>query len=245
LNWDANFNIAYNKNKITNLTIIPDDPTYPGFPSGAIGGTNANGFAFLNTVGYSRNTFNLYQQIYDSKTGLPIEGLFNDVNRDGVINSSDAVKDRRSDPNLFLGFSTNVSYKRWSAGFVLRGSFNNYVYDQFLAGNANLNDITGLSVIGNVSTSYLQTKFSGLNTTQFLSNYYLYNASFLKMDNLNIGYDFGRVFNKSVGLTANLYVQNVFIITNYPGIDPEVINGIDANTYPRPRIYSLGLNLNF
>ncbi len=245
LNWDVSFNIAYNKNNITNLTVIPDDPTYPGFPSGQINGTGAQGFAFINAVGYSKNTFNLYQQVYDSKSGLPIEGLFNDVNRDGIINSSDAVKSRRSDPDVFLGFSTNVSYKKWSAGFVLRASFDNYVYDQFLATDGSLSNVLGGSVISNVSTSYLQTKFRGNTTTQFLSDYYLYNASFLKMDNFNIGYNFGKIFSSRATLRGNIIVQNVFVITKYPGIDPEVSSGIDGNPYPRPRIFSLGLNLGF
>jgi len=245
LNWDVNFNMSYNKNVITNLTVIPDDPTYPGFPSGQINGTGAQGFAFINTVGYSKNTFNLYQQIYDSKTGLPIEGLFNDVNRDGIINSSDVVKNHRADPNLFFGFSTNLSYKKWSAGFVLRASFNNYVYDQFLATDGSLTNILGGSTINNVSTSYLTTLFKGNTTTQFLSDYYLYNASFLKMDNFNIGYDFGKIINGKASLRGTINVQNAFVITNYPGIDPEVSSGIDTNPYPRPRIFSLGFNLNF
>jgi TonB-linked SusC/RagA family outer membrane protein len=244
LTWDVNFNIAYNDNKITNLTVIPDDPKYLGFPLGQINGTGAQGFAFLNSVGYSRNTFNLYQQIYDSKTGLPIEGLFNDVNRDGIINSSDAVKDKRADPDLFLGFSTNVSYKKWSAGFVLRASFNNYVYDQFLATDGSLSNVLGGSVINNVSTNYLTTKFKGNTTTEFLSDYFLQNGSFLKMDNINIGYDFGKVIKNAGSLRANFSVQNVFVITKYTGIDPEVSSGIDNNNYPRPRIFSLGLNLN-
>lgn len=244
LTWDVNFNIAYNKNTITNLTVIPDDPTYPGFPSGQINGNGAQGFAFINAVGYSKNTFNLYQQVYD-QGGYPIEGLFEDVNRDGIINSSDAVKDKRSDPDWFLGFSTNVVYKRWNAGFVLRASFDNYVYDQFLFSNGNLNDILGGTVISNASTTYLQTFFKGNTSTQFLSNYYLYNGSFLKMDNCNIGYNFGKVFNSKANLRANVNVQNVFVITKYPGIDPEQSSGIDGNPYPRPRIFSLGLNLNF
>lgn len=241
--WDFNFNIAYNKNKITNLTVIPDDPTYQGFPSGQITGTGAQGFAFINTVGYSKNTFNLYQQIYNANTGVPIEGLFNDVNRDGTINSSDLVKDKRADPDVFLGFSSNISYKRWNLGFVLRASFDNYVYNQFYATDGSLSNILGGSVISNVSTNYLATGFKGNTTTEFLSNYFLQNASFLKMDNLNIGYDFGKVFKGTGALRASIIVQNVFTITKYTGIDPEVGSGIDNNTYPRPRIFSLGFNL--
>jgi TonB-dependent starch-binding outer membrane protein SusC len=245
LTWQVNFNIAYNKSKITNLTVDPDDPTFAGIPWAQIQGTGAQGFAQIQAVGYAKNTFNLYQQIYDSKTGLPIEGLFNDVNRDGIINSDDAVKSKSSDPDLFLGFSTNVSWGKWSAGFVVRASFGNYVYDQFLATDGSLSNVLGGSVISNVSTDYLKTRFLGNTTTQFLSDYYLYNASFLKMDNFNIGYNFGRVFNSKSTLRGSIIVQNVFVITKYPGIDPEISSGIDGNTYPRPRIYSLGLNLHF
>jgi len=245
LSWDMNFNIAYNKNTITNLTVISDDPKFPGIPVGQIQGTGAQGFAQIQAVGYAKNTFNLYQQVYDLKSGLPIEGLFNDVNRDGIINSDDAVKNRRPDPDVFLGFSTNVAYRNWSAGFTLRASFDNYVYDQFLATDGSLSNVLGGSVISNVSTDYLKTGFKGNTTTQFLSDYYLYNASFLKMDNLNVGYNFGKVFNKRATLRGSIIVQNVFVITKYPGLDPEVSGGIDANTYPRPRIYSLGLNLNY
>jgi iron complex outermembrane receptor protein len=244
LNWDFNFNIAYNKNNITNLTVIKDDPTYPGFPSGQINGTGAQGFAFINAVGYSKNTFNLYQQIYDSKTGLPIEGLFNDVNRDGIINSSDLVKGKRADPDVFLGFSTNVSFKNWNVGFVLRASFDNYVYNQFYATDGNLSNVLGGSVISNVSTSYLTTGFKGNTTTEFLSDYFLQNGSFLKMDNFNIGYNFGKISKNIRALRVNMSVQNVFTITKYTGIDPEVNGGIDNNNYPRPRIFSLGINLN-
>ena len=245
LTWQVNFNIAYNKSKITNLTVIPDDPTFAGIPWAQINGTGAQGFAQIQAVGYAKNTFDLYQQVYDSKSGLPIEGLFNDVNRDGIINSDDAVKSRHSDPDVFLGFNTSASWRKWSAGFVVRASFGNYVYDQFLATDGSLSNVLGGSVISNVSTDYLKTHFLGNTTTQFLSDYYLYNASFLKMDNFNIGYNFGRVFNGRNTLRGSIIVQNVFVITKYPGIDPEISSGIDGNTYPRPRIYSLGLNLHF
>jgi iron complex outermembrane receptor protein len=128
---------------------------------------------------------------------------------------------------------------------VVRASFDNYVYDQFLATDGSLSNVLGGSVISNVSTDYLKTHFLGNTTTQFLSDYYLYNASFLKMDNFNIGYNFGKVFNGKSTLRGSIIVQNVFVITKYPGIDPEISSGIDGNTYPRPRIYSLGLNLHF
>ncbi|MEP7143098.1 MAG: TonB-dependent receptor [Ferruginibacter sp.] len=240
--WDANFNLTYNKNSITNLTVLPDDPNYIGFPSTNING--AQGFAFLNAVGSSKNTFYLYQQVYD-KSGKPLEGVFVDQNGDGIINENDKYKGRRADPNLFLGFSTNFSYKKLSAGFVLRASFNNYVYNNIFSNNGRLNQIIGGTIIGNASTNYLTTFFEGNSDKQLLSDYYIENASFLRMDNLNVGYDFGKIVNNKALLRATFSVQNVFVITKYKGLDPEIGNGVDNNNYPRPRVYSLGLNLLF
>jgi iron complex outermembrane receptor protein len=103
------------------------------------------------------------------------------------------------------------------------------------------NQILGNSVLYNASVNYLETNFNG-NSQELLSDYYIDNASFLRMDNFNIGYNLGKVFQKS-NLRLNASVQNVFVITKYKGLDPEISNGIDNNFYPRPRIISLGLNL--
>jgi len=242
LTWDASFNATYNKNKITNLTVVPDDPNYVGFPTTNIAGTQ--GFAFINAVGTSKSTFYLYHQIYD-KSGRPIEGLFEDVNRDGIINENDKYKGKRADPNMFYGFSTNATFGKWNAGFVMRASFNNYVYNNVYSNNGRQNQINNAYVIGNASVNYLETKFVGNTEQQPLSDYYLQNGSFLKMDNLNVGYDFGRVFNNKTTLRAGVTVQNVFVVTKYKGLDPEMASGVDNNFYPRPRIISLGLNLDF
>lgn len=240
MTWDVSFNATYNKNTITNLTVIPNDPNYLGFPSTNINGVQ--GFAFINAVGTSKNTFYLYHQIYDAK-GNPIEGLFEDVNRDGIINESDKYKGKSADPNLFFGFSTNLTYKKWNAGFVLRANFNNYVYNNVYSNNGRLNQILGSQTTGNASANYLETHFLGNTDQQLLSDYYLQNASFLRMDNLNVGYNFGRFMNNKINLRASIIVQNVFVITNYTGLDPEISNGVDNNFYPRPRTYSLGINL--
>ena len=242
MSWDVSFNATYNKNTITNLTVVPNDPHYIGFPSTNINGVQ--GFAFLNAVGSAKNTFYLYHQVYD-KSGKPIEGLFEDVNRDGILNESDKYKGKSADPRVFLGFSTDFNYKKWSAGFVLRASFDNYVYNNVYSGNGRLNQILTNSVIGNASTNYLQTLFKGTTDQQLLSDYYLQNGSFLKMDNCNIGYNFGKIWQGTASLRLNASVQNVFVITKYTGIDPEVSNGVDNAFYPRPRIYALGLNLDF
>lgn len=240
--WDVSFNVTYNKNTITNLTKIANDPNYAGFLGGGISGVQ--GFAFLNAVGGSKNTFYLYHQIYD-QLGKPIEGLFEDVNRDGIINEKDKYKSKRADPNIFTGFSTSLTSGKWSAGFVMRGSFNNYVYNNVYSSNGRLNTVLGQQAIGNASVNYLETNFKGNSEQQPLSDYYLQNGSFVRMDNFNIGYDFGRIARDKASLRATVGVQNVFVITNYKGLDPEIGSGIDNNIYPRPRIFSLGLNLDF
>ncbi|MEO8414185.1 MAG: TonB-dependent receptor [Ginsengibacter sp.] len=243
VSWDVSFNATYNKNTITNLTVVPDDPNYIGFPTTNINGVQ--GFAFLNAVGTSKNTFYLYHQIYNPETGRPVEGLFEDTNRDGIINENDKYKGQQADPNVFLGFSTNLSYKKWNAGFVLRASFNNYVYNNVYSANGRLNTILGAQVTGNASVNYLSTLFKGNTDQQLLSDYYIQNGSFLKMDNVNVGYNAGRLGNSQASLRFNLSVQNVFVITKYQGLDPEVSNGVDNNFYPRPRIVALGVNLDF
>jgi TonB-dependent starch-binding outer membrane protein SusC len=239
--WDVAFNATYNKNTITKLTVVPDD-NYKGFPTTNIAGSQ--GFAFINAVGGSKNTFYLYHQIYDSN-GKPIEGLFEDVNRDGIINENDKYKGKRADPNMFFGFSTSATYKKWSAGFVLRSSFNNYIYNNIYSNNGRLNQVLNAYVLGNASSNYLETGFTGATEQQPLSDYYIQNASFLKMDNLNVGYNAGQVLKQKATLRLNFTVQNVFVITKYTGLDPEISGGVDNNFYPRPRIFSLGLNLDF
>lgn len=239
--WDAGFNIAYNKNRITNLSAIPGTPT-ADIPTGGIAG-GKGGYAQVFAVGYARNTFNLYQQVYDS-AGKPLENVVVDVNKDGIINEKDLVKSKSSNPDVFMGFTTNFSYKKWNAGFVLRSSIGNYVYNNIASNNGNRNQVLGNPVLYNASRSYLDTKFVGSNI-DLLSDYFLQNASFLRMDNFTVGYNAGAVFNKKANLRLNAGVQNVFVITKYKGIDPEISSGIDNNMYPRPRIFTLGGAIDF
>jgi TonB-linked SusC/RagA family outer membrane protein len=241
--WETGFNITYNKNRITNLTVVPNDPTYRGIQAGGIAGGIGGGFSQIQQVGYTRNTFNLYQQVYDAN-GKPVENVFVDVNEDGIINQDDLTKTKSAVPDVFMGFSTNVSYKRFSAGFVLRSSLGNYVYNNVFSNAGNELQILGNYVLYNASANYLETGFQG-NSNNLLSDYFIQNASFLRMDNLTFGYDAGAILRKKATLRLNASVQNVFVITKYQGLDPEVSSGVDNNFYPRPRIFTLGLNLNF
>lgn len=238
--WDVNFNITYNKNKITNLTLVPN-PKFPGNQYGGISGGVGN-FILINALNQTRGAFYVYQQVYDS-VGKPIENLFVDRNSDGVINDNDRYAYKSGDPQLFMGFSSNLSYGKWNGGFVMRANTGNYVYNNVYSNLGRYNTVAGLpNVLNNASVNFLETGFNNASISQVLSDYYVQNASFLRMDNINVAYDFGKVIrNASLRISAN--VQNVFVITNYKGLDPEISGGVDNNFYPRPRTFVIGLNL--
>ena len=241
---DIAFNATYNQNKITKLT-ISDDPNYAGAPVGGIAGGVGNTVQ-IQSVGYNRNAFYVYKQVYDPKTNKPIDNLFDDKNRDGIINSSDLYQYKGPDPKAFFGLSTNLTVRKWNAGFVMRANLGNYVYNNVASNTGTLrNIINPIGFINNGSTNYLETNFSGSGDKYFLSDYYVQNASFLRMDNINIGYNAGKVFNNKANLRISANVQNVFVITQYKGLDPEINGGIDNNFYPRPRTFVLGVNLDF
>jgi TonB-linked SusC/RagA family outer membrane protein len=241
--WDLGFNITYNKNEITKLTFAKD-PKFPGNLVGGIAG-GVGSTVQIHSVGYSKSSFYVYQQIYD-KNGKPIEGLFEDRNRDGLINVDDLYRYKSPDPKVFLGAFSNFSYKKWDGGFSLRANIDNYMYNnRFSNTGVQRNIIDPLGFLANGSRSLLETNFSGSGDKYLLSDYYVENASFLRMDNINIGYNAGEVLSKNTNLRIGANVQNVFTVTKYKGVDPEVSGGIDNNFYPRPRVYNLSLNFNF
>ena len=241
--WDVSLNATYNKNQITKLT-ISDDPTYAGARYGGISGGTGNTI-LIQSVGYQRGSYFVYKQVYNA-AGKPIDGLFSDLNRDGIINEKDLYQYKGNNPEFFFGASSNVTYKKWNAGFVLRANVGNYMYNNVASSSGTLrNFLNPIGYINNGSRDYLTTGFSGNGSNYYLSDYYVQNASFLRMDNINFGYNVGSVFNKKANLKINANIQNAFIITKYKGLDPEVNGGIDNNFYPRPRTFVLGLNLNF
>jgi TonB-dependent starch-binding outer membrane protein SusC len=239
--WEANINATYNVNKITNLTIVPDDPNYKGFPSGVIAGGIGGQFVYLNAVGSSRNTFNLYQQVY-GEDGRPVEGVYVDQNLDGIINQDDLIKSKSAIPDWFFGLTNNFMYKKWYVSTVMRASLNNYVYNNIYSQSGVLNQFLGNSVLYNGSANYFETGFRGGNQ-QLLSDYYIQNGSFIKLDNVSVSYDLGSLVKGIDNVRIGAAVQNVMRITKYKGIDPEISSGIDNNIYPRPRTYSITLNI--
>lgn len=243
LTWDFGFNVTYNKTNITNL-LKQQDPNFKGIDVSGIGGGTGNNIGkFL--VGYAPYTFNVFKQVYDKTTGNAIEGLYEDVNRDGKIDDADRYYYKKPAPDVLLGINTQVAYKNWTLGLSAHSSFGNYLYNNYNSSNGVLRSIKNpINFIGNDSRHYLETRFVN---NQYLSDLYIENASFLRLDYINIGYNAGKVFGNKASLRVNLNVQNVLVITKYKGLDPENSSdtGVDGNIYPRPRIVSLGLNFDF
>jgi len=241
LNWTAGFNVTYNKNKITNLTLAGTGSS-SGLLTGGISGGTGNTIQ-INSVGYSKYSFYTYQQVYGTN-GKPLDGVFVDRNGDGIINQNDLYISKSPDPKEYFGFSTDVVYKKWSAGLVARANLGNYVYNNVASSTGvQRNFLDPINILHNGSSTVLESGLIGNSDKQVLSDYWLENASFLRMDNMHIGYNCGKVFPNSGNLGISFNVQNVFVITNYKGVDPEIPSGIDNNFYPRPRTYVLGLNL--
>ena len=235
--WDFSFNATYNENEITKLD-INDIPNFVN----QIAGIGGNGGVIANAVGHPRGSFYVFKQIYDKTTGKPIENLYEDQNRDGIINTSDLILFKSGIPKWFFGFSTNVNYKKWTAALTMRANVGNYVFNN-VATNGAYNKFLFSSYLSNQSSDVLNTNFEGVGNF-YQSNYYVQNASFLKMDNINIGYNLGNV-SRNVTVRLNAGVQNVFTVTEYKGLDPEIDGGIDGNGYPRPRTFTIGVGLDF
>ncbi|MDB5011567.1 MAG: TonB-dependent Receptor Plug Domain protein, partial [Mucilaginibacter sp.] len=251
IGWTANFNVSFNHNQITNLTAIAN-PNYPGIAVGGVSGGTGN-YVQIDQPGYARNSFYVYQQVYGAN-GKPLDGVFVDRNHDGIINNQDLYHDKSPDPKEVFGFSSDFRYQKWNLGFVARANLGNYVYNNVASSTGiQRNILNPLGYINNGSNDVLTSGLTGNGSNDLLSSYYIQNASFIRMDNIHLGYNFGQVFKGgSLRLSAN--VQNVFIITGYKGVDPEVpivnvagtttsVPGIDNNFYPRPRTFVLGLNL--
>ncbi len=243
ITWDLGFNYTYNTSKITNL-LSNQDPNFKGIDVSGIGGGTGNTIGKF-AVGYAPYTYNVYKQIYDKASGKPIEGLYEDINRDGIINDNDRYYYKKPAPDVLLGINTQVTYKDFSIGVSAHGYFGNYLYNNYNSNAGVIRSIKNpINFIGNASSNYLETRF---NNNQYLSDYYIENASFLRLDNINLGYTVGKVFNNKAYMRVSASVQNVIVITNYKGLDPENASdsGVDGNIYPRPRTFSLGVNLDF
>jgi len=252
--WNAGFNFTYNENKITKITLV-DDPRYLGVNTKFIAGGVGNYVGNWN-VGYPATAFYVYQQVYDAN-GKPVEGLYVDkTGKGGNVVGSDANRNhyKQSAPKFMMGINSRLNYKHLDFSFSGRINLGNYVYNNNLANRGYYSAMYNTSgFFSNVLSQINDTKFVN---AQYVSDYYVQNASFFKMDNMTLGYSFDDLFNRKLKARISFTVQNAFTITKYKGIDPEVngsVNlgdnttnyGVDNNIYPRARVFLAGLNLTF
>ena len=247
-NWTMDYNFTYNYNKITNLN-GGSDPNYFVPTGGISAGTGGNIQA--QHVGNAVNSFHVFQQAYD-KNGKPLEGVVVDRNSDGKITDADKYYYKAPAAPVTMGFASRFEYRNWDLGFALRASLGNYVYNDAFASNSNMSNseiYVKSKYLVNRPTDVVADNWLSFETTSTQTDYWVQNASFLKMDNVTLGYSFANLLKQGSwnGITGRIYgtVNNVFCLTKYKGLDPEVFNGIDNNLYPRPISFILGLNLNF
>ena len=241
--WSIGLNYTWQQSKITKLNVVDSD--YNFVNTGAISGTGKTVQVFM--VDQTPYTFYLAKQAYD-EAGKPIEGQY--VQPDGSISPTETkyATGKSGLPTHLLGFNTRLSYKNWDLAISGHGSFGSYIYnylraDQYLT--------SAYSDQGSFSNIFKYTADQGFENQQLYSDYWLEKGDFFRFDNITLGYTFPRLWDNRSTLRVTLGVQNVATITSYTGIDPEIYSGnsscpgIDKEVYPRPRTFTLGLNLNF
>lgn len=237
--WRLGFNATYSETEITKLT-ISEDPEYLGDFTGGISGGVGNNIQ-INSEGFAPNSFFVYQQVYD-QDGNPIEGLYVDRNGDGQIDDEDRYHHQKPTADYYLGLNSSFEYGDLTFSFAGRANLGNFMYNNVSSMNGEYSRLHRPEgpYLSNISSSVFNTNF---NSARYFSDYYIQDASFFKMDNISVAYNFGNLIPGNTSLTASFTVQNAFIITKYDGLDPEIANGIDDNFYPRPRNFVLGLSL--
>ena len=242
--WDLGFNITYNKNEITKLTTGDSENYYVAAGDNIGGGRDMK--AMAHAVGHPASSFYVYQQVYD-ENGKPIENEFVDRNGDGTINGDDRYFYKKPTADVLMGLASRLSYKSWDFSFSLRASLNNYVYNSVEAGGSDCNptSVYSFGALNNRPLMGVANNIQSKNDNTLLSDYFVQNASFMKCDNITLGYSFKKLFGAPIGGRVYAAVQNVFTITKYKGLDPEVEKGLDNNIYPRPLTTLIGLSLNF
>ena len=236
--WDLGVNFTYNQNEITEL-VDGDYQLTGGISSGT------GNMCQAHAVGHPAGSFYVYQQVYDKK-GMPIEGAVVDRNGDGTITTADKYLYKSPSAPWTAGFTSKLMYKNWDFSFSLRASFDNYVFNDLEAGSSNISSSQVLAQSGYLSNRPKNVLDKAWQTYDWvLSDYFVQNGSFLKCDNITLGYTFDQLFGAKIGGRVYATASNVFTITNYKGIDPEVAGGIDNSLYPRPFTALVGLSLNF
>ncbi|WP_264566442.1 SusC/RagA family TonB-linked outer membrane protein [Flavobacterium sp. N3904] len=246
-NWNLGGNITFQNSEITALTT--DSANTPGIAVGGISGGTGNTIQ-NHQVGYAPNAFFVYEQAYGAD-GKPLDGVVIDRNQDGKIDDLDKYRYHKPAADAFYGVNTSVSYKNWLLAMNFRGSWGNFNYNNVDSNAGTVKTVLiSPSYINNGMNNLLETGFLQTSDRQYLSDYYVQKADFFRMDNVSLGYTFDQKDDKGAIIQLTGAVQNVFVVTEYTGLDPEVVNpgnsvGIDNNIYPRPITFTLGLNVNF
>lgn len=245
--WEISYNLGWNKNKIDELIASQGSDYYISNAYCAGGKATADSMIKAWKKGQAVSAFYVFQQVYDEK-GQPIYGEFVDRDANGIIDNRDRYFYKKSDPDVTMGLSTKLTYKHWDLGLGFRASLNNYAYNAVEAGD-NMN--TGLTRVytgnsyHNVLNYELAKNWTASSASASCSDYFIQNASFLKLDNITLGYSFDHIGRSNISGRVYATAQNVFTITKYKGLDPEIDGGYDNNIYPRPFTCILGVNLNF
>ena len=241
--WEVSYNFTYNKNEIDEL-ISGEGDDYFVETGGGLTGTGGNIQA--HTVGKPVSAFHVYQQVYD-QNGNPIPNTFVDRNGNGYLDGGDRYYYYKPAADVLMGLSSKLQYKQWDLGFSMRASLGNYVFNSTASGSSNVGagSVYTNGNLSNLRVASVERGFTNVSQQQYASDYFVENASFLKMDNVTLGYSFDKLFDTNISGRIYGTVQNVFTITNYTGIDPEVASGVDGDIYPRPITTILGVSLNF
>lgn len=237
---DIGLNFTYNQNTITKLTQV-EDSSFLGLLVGGIAGGVGNTIQ-VHSVGFPTFSYFVQEQVYDDN-GSPIEGEFVDRNEDGQVTLDDRYRTFSPNPAYFFGMTGGFRYKQFNASFVLRGNLGQYVYNNVRSDLGTYRSITNSTpFLSNIQVDALESNFQN---NQYFSDYYIEKASFVRMDNLVLSYSFDKIGGSKLRATVSAIGQNLFVLSPYTGLDPEVANGVDSNIYPIPRTFSLGVNLTY
>jgi iron complex outermembrane receptor protein len=246
--WDANFNFAYNRNELTEI-----NPFAGGATEIRTGGISGGVGSFIQILrpGDPVNSFYVYEHIRDGG-GNPIyedrnedgtineQDLYVDQNGDGIVNQDDLRVFNKPAPDWIIGHTSLFRWGQWDGSLTLLAQLGNWVYNNTSSTRGFYDQLRDQQAPNNLHESVLQTNFG---VPQYFSDYYVEDASFLRLQNIELGYTFSRALN---GIRLYAVAQNLFTVTGYSGIDPTAgINGIDNNIYPRSRTFVAGVNVRF
>jgi len=245
LNWNLDFNMAYINQEITDLGLTV--PGFQGYETGDNIAGGSNNKVKINTVGFNPGSFYVYEQLYDANK-KPIQGAYVDRNGDGKTDQNDKYRFHKPNADYTFGLFSNFNYKKFDFTMNWRASLGNYVFDNINSDKGYLQAALRRDTdLANITPDYYNTGFTfeDNGSQRYLSDYFIKDASFIKLDNISVGYTMDKSILKVTSLHFSLGVQNALVFSKYDGIDPEVFSGVDGAVYPRARTYMLSINANF